>query len=235
MRTCYGIVGIVTKPLPITKLLSMAAEPNRINFLLDKFSKNEVNEAEFNELCELLKDEENESDVRQSLINDIKAAPFTNVDQVKLDAMLNKILGKDEVSVRRLFPWKKVVAAAAIILVLGVSSYFIFFRQTEKPAIAKTPEPTQNDLLPGGNKATLILGDGSTVILDSAKNGALAVQGNTQITKGNGTLAYNEQQQVGIVQNAVFNKMSTPKGGQYQLTLADGSKVWLNAASWAER
>ena len=128
----------------------MPFEPKRINFLLDKFFVSDINESEFNELCELLKDDENESDARQSLINDIKAAPFTNVDQVKLDAMLNKILRKEEVPVRRLFLpnlvrdrlWKRVVAAAAIIIVLGVSSYFAFFRPTEKPAIAKTPVPT---------------------------------------------------------------------------------------------
>jgi ferric-dicitrate binding protein FerR (iron transport regulator) len=209
----------------------MAVDPNRINFLLDKFSRNEVNEVEFNELCELLKDDENESDIKRNLIKDIKVASFTELDQAKLDSMLNKILVKEEIPVRRLFPWKRFVAAAAVIIVVAVGSYFAFFRNNEKPTIAKTPVPVQNDLLPGGNKAVLTLADGTVVTLDSAKNGALVVQGNTQVIKGDGTLAYNEEQQVGIAQNPVYNTVATPKGGQYQLTLADGSKVWLNAAS----
>jgi transmembrane sensor len=209
----------------------MAVDPNRIDFLLDKFSRSEVNEAEFNELCELLKDDENESDIKRNLIKDIKAASFTELDQAKLDRMLNKVLDKKEVPVRTMFPWKRIVAAAAVIMVVAIGSYFAFFKHNEKPTLAKNSVPVQNDLLPGGNKAVLTLADGTIVTLDSAKNGALVVQGNSQVTKGDGTLAYNEQQQVGIVQNPVYNTVATPKGGQYQLTLADGSKVWLNAAS----
>jgi transmembrane sensor len=123
------------------------------------------------------------------------------------------------------------VAAAAIFILIAVSAYFVFLKKSEKPLIAEKPTPVQNDLLPGGNKAILTLADGTTFVLDSAKNGALAVQGNTQIIKGDGTLAYNKKEQVGIAQNVVYNSVSTPKGGQYQLTLADGTRVWLNAAS----
>lgn len=237
-------VFLLPNPYRLPRTYYMAVDPKRIGFLLDKFSRNEVNEAEFNELCELLKDDENESDVRQSLINGIKAASFTELDQAKLAAMLRKVKGEswkvegENGGVVRMFPKKRkifrMVAAAAVIIVVAIGSYFAFFRQTEtlrqvqgdKPIVAK-----QNDLLPGGNKAILTLDGGKTLVLDSAKNGALAVQGNTQITKGDGTLAYNEQQQVGVAQKSVYNSVSTPKGGQYQLTLADGSKVWLNAAS----
>jgi transmembrane sensor len=63
----------------------------------------------------------------------------------------------------------------------------------------------------------------------------LATQGNTQVLKLNdGQLQYKESSEVspsgGDLEGA-FNTMSTPRGGQYQLTLSDGTKVWLNAAS----
>ena len=90
----------------------------------------------------------------------------------------------------------------------------------------------KNDIAPGGNKAILTLADGSTIILDSAQNGALAQQGNTKILKlNNGQLAYNSTNKLLSNTKVLYNTISTPKGGQYQIVLPDGSKVWLNAAS----
>jgi ferric-dicitrate binding protein FerR (iron transport regulator) len=80
---------------------------------------------------------------------------------------------------------------------------------------------------PGTSKALLILGDGSMVTLDSVHRGALARQGNTEIVaQGGGRLAYEAHGGA-----SEFNTIRTPRGGQYQVTLPDGSRVWLNAAS----
>ncbi|HQW45168.1 MAG TPA: FecR domain-containing protein, partial [Chitinophagaceae bacterium] len=96
------------------------------------------------------------------------------------------------------------------------------------PIVKTTPE--KNDVAPGGNKAILTLADGSTIILDNAANGSLTEQGNTKVIKlDDGQLAYNTLNEKPT--EIVYNTISTPRGGQYQLTLADGTKVWLNAAS----
>ena len=80
------------------------------------------------------------------------------------------------------------------------------------------------------NKAILTLSDGSTIILDDAKNGQVAQQGGTQIAKlANGQLVYNALD--GKPAEVVFNTLTTPRGGQFKLTLPDGSEVWLNASS----
>lgn len=124
--------------------------------------------------------------------------------------------------------WKRVAAAA--IIILGASTFFLFLNKGKKE-IAKTDRvtPYQNDVAPGGNKAVLILADGSTIVLDSVQNGTLSQQGNTKVLKlDNGELAYSAS---GNSTEILYNTVSTPKGGQYNLTLADGSKVWLNAAS----
>ena len=125
--------------------------------------------------------------------------------------------------------WKR-VAAAVIIILLGTGAFFLF-ADKKKKEIAKTNPvtPINNDVAPGGNRAVLTLADGSTILLDSAQNGTLSQQGNIKVLKlDNGQLAYTAS---GSATAVVYNTISTPRGGQYQLTLADGSKVWLNAAS----
>ncbi len=73
------------------------------------------------------------------------------------------------------------------------------------------------------------MADGSSIILDQAQNGNLATQGNTKILKMNGMLSYNTSQNK--TTKVLYNTISTPRGGQYQLIFTDGTKVWLNAAS----
>lgn len=145
------------------------------------------------------------------------------------ERMLAKLQSMIKPPVRLMAPWRKWAAAAAILL-LGTGSYFLLFNKA-KPAqiIAATPV-LQHDVAPGGNKAVLTLGNGATIILDSAHIGKLAEQKNAVVIKSDsGKLVYEstKEKSAGIV----FNTLSTPRGGQYQLTLPDGSKVWLNAAS----
>ena len=87
-----------------------------------------------------------------------------------------------------------------------------------------------NDVQPGGDKAILTLANGSQIVLDSAANGIVAQQGNTEVMKlANGQLVYKG---AGDQSNEVlYNTMVTPRGGQYRLILPDGSRVWLNAVS----
>ena len=125
----------------------------------------------------------------------------------------------------------KIAAAAIIIVMLGVGGYLIFNKSEDKQTAEKgNDQKLKKDVLPGGNRAVLTLSDGSIIILDSSSNGTLAQQGNTKIIKlDDGQLAYNSgSTNQGEV---LYNTISTPRGGQYQLTLPDGSKVWLNAAS----
>ena len=70
--------------------------------------------------------------------------------------------------------------AAAVIVLLGMAiTGYIYFNQPDKviPTVAATLET--NDVAPGGNRATLTLADGSTIMLDSAANGTVSQQGKT--------------------------------------------------------
>ena len=126
--------------------------------------------------------------------------------------------------------WWRVAAAAVIILAAGI--YFWFQYGDTHPVQAKNvpgESRFKNDVLPGGDKATLTLANGTQIILDSAANGMLSQQGNSVVNKTRkGELKYEVR---GTKYEVAYNTLSTPNGGQYQLVLPDGSKVWLNAAS----
>lgn len=127
--------------------------------------------------------------------------------------------------------WSKIAVAASVLFLLG---YFIFFNASKHqfaPAIVQ--RDTIRDAAPGGNKAILTLADGSMIALDDAQDGVLAKQGNITVNKTqNGQVVYTVNS-TGTQHSTetVINKISTPRGGQFQVVLPDGSKAWLNAAS----
>ncbi|MDR6783926.1 transmembrane sensor [Pedobacter africanus] len=111
--------------------------------------------------------------------------------------------------------WK---AAAALIAIVSVAALFFYVRTpAEKPLKKEEAPALVQDIGPGSNKAVLTLADGSQVALDSAGPEAVYHM------KAAAPAAANEQ--------SAYNTISTPLSGQYQLVLADGSKVWLNANS----
>lgn len=134
---------------------------------------------------------------------------------------------------RRIFqrPWQLAVAAC-LLLAVATAAFLLYKNNSEQkdPVIAAGPATLQ-DLQPGSvDKAMLTLADGSTIILDQAKDGTLATQDNSDIIKQNGQIIYNGGV-AGSKDQPLLNTVTTPRGGSYPLTLSDGTKVWLNAAS----
>lgn len=118
----------------------------------------------------------------------------------------------------------RLLAAAVFLLLIGAAWWYRHGQSVEPPVVIAPA-----DLPPGHNGAILTLGQGQQVVLDSAANGAIAQQGNTDITKRNGALAYRSS---GLPTPDVFyNTLTIPRGRQFQLVLPDSTKVWLNAAS----
>jgi ferric-dicitrate binding protein FerR (iron transport regulator) len=129
----------------------------------------------------------------------------------------------------RLFFMGRMQAAAVVVFCLLGGAVYWFWRGHGSPATGQTAMRYSTPIVPGGNRAVLTLGDGRTISLDSAKDGTLAQQGNARIIKMNaGVLAYDARNKGTEV---LYNTIATPYGGQYQVVLPDGSKVWLNAAS----
>jgi len=120
-------------------------------------------------------------------------------------------------------------AAAAIILML---SGLLYLNQKKPVLVVKTVKQTlKQDILPGGSHAVLTLANGKTIKLDTSPNGVLAKRDGLKITKtANGQLICNLVA-ADVKPDDTENIISTPKGGQYQVSLSDGTKVWLNAAT----
>lgn len=172
----------------------------------------------------------------------MEQVPDQEYDEFRFHPMINRAINVDKQSVplittrpaHRLYFLRRWNWAAAILLVLLGAGAIFYFRSagtsTDQPT-ASTDPTSSRDVAPGGNKAVLTLADGTTIVLDSAANGTLAEQGNSKVIKlANGQIVYDAKGSV-TAAAPVINKMSTPKGGQYQLTLPDGTRVWLNAAS----
>lgn len=129
--------------------------------------------------------------------------------------------------------WAKFSAAAVGLLFLSFGFYNYLHKN--KPVVQKSIakiNPPQHDALPGSSKAVLTLANGKTIILDNAHNGTLAKEGNTVVNKtADGKLVYNLSNLADDNAAPSINTINTPRGGEYQVILPDGTKVWLNAAS----
>lgn len=131
---------------------------------------------------------------------------------------------------RRAIHWSRYLVAATILAaIVGVTLWSLKRHQSENVnAVATAPVPA--DVQPGGNKAILTLADGRTIDLDSSADGVLTSQGNTYVAKQDGILAYNKAASEPPAA-PVYNRLITPRAGQFNLILPDGTKVWLNNAS----
>jgi len=160
-----------------------------------------------------------------------------NADQGNLTEQTTRLFNRIQADNQKAKPKGKLssiktwLAAAAVLLIVASGSYLFFNKPVEK--IVKNEKPsipyTTDDVAPGTDKAILTLADGSAIILDSNAHGEITSQGNVTIINLNGQLAYNQEGQ--SRKQVFYNTISTPRGGQYQLLLSDGTKVWLNAAS----
>lgn len=123
--------------------------------------------------------------------------------------------------------WPRIAAAASVVLVIGAALYFYNTDHTKVPVAT---DMAKTEIKPGGNRAFLTLADGSRISLNDAANGQLASQAGITITKTkNGQLIYTIAEQQSVKPGNLYNTIETPRGGQYQINLPDGSKVWLNA------
>ncbi|SMC58463.1 FecR family protein [Pedobacter africanus] len=165
-----------------------------------------------------------EEELQAEVDPEFKELPKVKAELQRVKSNLIREMGEQEVDrpVSKNQLWLKV--AAVLVLCAGV---VFFTTHTKKRELLA-------DVAPGGNKATLILADGSKVLLDSAVKGAVIQQSGVMVTKtADGQLVYTIQEHVvhGHPKKMLTNTVSTPRGGQYQVNLPDGTRVWLNAAS----
>lgn len=156
--------------------------------------------------------------VKSRLFGQVQAKIDARHTITESDSLVNKV------GVRR---WMYYAAALLIVSLIGI---YYFTSTTSEPKTFYT-ETLQNDIGPGGNNAILELENGSLIDLDQINIGELIDLDGVTVSKvADGVLSINTSD----FSDAEFNRMNTiktPPGGQYNLILPDGTKVWLNASS----
>lgn len=198
--------------------------------LIDKYLAGQTTAAEKEQLLNFFESFQGNTDdwdekvigVRQELEDRM----LNNIRQAIAQPVLNK-----SPKVVRLHFFRNVAAAVILLAVSGTAVYHWYCKHEQRQLAAQNKAVVKHDVDPGDNRAILTLANGTKLILDSAKIGLLNQTGNISVSKTkDGQVVYSadKDQQNGPI---AYNSISTPIGGQYQVVLPDGSKVWLNSAS----
>jgi len=221
-------------------------DQDRLYYLLDRYIDETASADELDELKFLLNDRSHETIARDRLVDLLRQTePLPEHSESRWQAILQEIMAEtidgplslvtaDTAAERLVAAGRKPLSrrwwSVAAALLIAATALWLLQRPDAKEKPQSGTATIRHDHVPGGNVALLTLSDGSTITLDSAHDGVLAQQGNSSITKlKSGQLAYKTLDTKSAA--AVFNTLTTPRGGQYRLILPDGSEVWLNAAS----
>ena len=167
---------------------------------------------------ELLSQIKDESWLREELETFNRLAP----KDIETESLIlsHKIIKSKPKTIRSL--WRRYASVAAVLLVafsIGIYSYF-YNRDTSINTDSTRVNISQNSVVPGSNRATLTTDAGETVVLSEIHSGLIVGD----------TLIYEDGSVISTSKTS-FATLSTPRGGQYAVTLPDGTKVWLNASS----
>jgi ferric-dicitrate binding protein FerR (iron transport regulator) len=196
----------------------MSQNPEYIELLVFKFNNGTITPEEQKMLTEWY----NSHDDRYVTIPTKEIESAEEVRSRMLSGLLVKMGSSETKPVKRLHLTRWLSAAAAILVVALITWQFIQYKTVPKSvtAVAKSIEP-------GGYKATLTLANGKTIALSSAQTGIVTGE---KITYLNGTPVTNEDLTSTNSEENIL-ALHTPRGGTYNITLPDGTEVWLNAAS----
>lgn len=218
-------------------------EKEIVVFLLQKHIAGTLTEAEKNELTEFISRRQNKEIITATLEELLsKEQPLPEFEENRFMPLLAGILKADAIEdkeeeadstigKRPVFSRKTIMLVLLAVIILGATGvYFYYFNPFASKTIHYNNDSILNEVRPGGNIAVLTLSDGSTMVLDSADTGFVAQQGNAKIIKSaNGELTYTVSGEPNST--SLFNTITTPHGGQYQVVLSDGSRVKLNSFS----
>lgn len=175
----------------------------------------------------------NESMYRSFLSQNWSKEQFGDKEDVHNNILmgLSKAIDQEKKLPRRTSIYKKVASiAAAVLLVLFTALFVSDYSRNQTSKNSLTSQKTI--LQPGSDSAILELNNGTKISLESLKVGKTYVGSGFSIKKtatGNLEYHYTENNSEGASEN--WNTLRTPLGGRYQIVLADGTKVWLNAGS----
>lgn len=187
-----------------------------------KYLGNRASKEELDELFRInaFPDDEQQNVAIEQVLAELPDAGSLDADRQEeiLQSILDVIGSEKKPRVRSL--QRVWMAAASVLLLLTAGLYWLM-------TLRSTDDIVTADIQPGTNGALLTLADGKQVLLDTIRDATISLHQGVNARVVNGTLVYEQ----GSNEEMIFNTVTTPKGRQYQLTLSDGTKVWLNADS----
>ncbi|HLU51766.1 MAG TPA: FecR family protein, partial [Flavobacteriaceae bacterium] len=212
--------------------MAKAKGEDRINFLARKWKSGNITDEEIREFEHWY----HSFDDRQKIIDqyisegELKQKIYKEIEK-KIQRNSQKTTSKWKIIERK---WR---IAASILFMIGIGLVFFYYdNNNNRNTPANSPNLTAHtsplyDVIPGGDKAILLLSDGRQMVLDG--NNRLAVSdatGNRIISDGK-TLFFQLNESENTKAKISYNTVVTPSSGQFQIVLPDSSRVWLNAES----
>ncbi|WP_051292816.1 FecR family protein [Olivibacter sitiensis] len=197
----------------------------RLKFLLECYLSDNLSGLEEEELANYLDDPSLEELVRQALGEAFLAEKAFRLPHERRNHIIQQVVGRKS----SVYLWRYIAAAAIIFLALGIGIYL--YVADGNSGGTGVMHYAAADILPGGNRATLTLADGRTVELSEAQSGIVVGDGDIRYTDGTSLALSPTGGDRGRLDGSMVLELHTPKGGTYQVTLPDGSRVWLNADS----
>lgn len=214
----------------------MSTQNDRLQYLVQQYLNDKSTADELEEFWQQMHQLKDET-VMQTELDKLwqRSAAGTDVPAAGWEQVLQQVYSKAApyrqqpaaVSIWRR-PVVRWAAAAVTLLTLGVAVWLLNNNKTVSTPGAVATTTVQDVPAPQNNRATITLGNGQTVYLDSVGNGALASEGNVEVVKlADGQIAYK-----GAASELVYNTLTNPRGSKViDMTLSDGSRIWLNAGS----
>lgn len=155
---------------------------------------------------------------------DVKRAEYDDID---IAQAWNKIEPqiKTEKKTHKLFI-EFIRYAAVLILPLVIGSYLIY---NAVDSTETYEEFVVDNIEPGTQKASLILGNGEVIDLEDKGDAIIKTQDGVLVANKNSKLSYSKEQLAAM--QTRWHRLVVPRGGEYKLELSDGTKVWLNSDS----
>lgn len=210
----------------------MSDNKHRILELFGKYLSNTSTVSEEREFLGYVEDPLHKNEIQEILSESFQnQTTIEGLSDSSRKRILNQIFhkGKAEVNSGKIYKlWSRIGVAASILLCLGIALY-LYQPDNNK---TKTETVAKDRMKLDSSKVYLTLANGDRIAVSDTKEGHVAEQSGITITKtADGQLVYSISNASQKVNSNEYNTVETPKGGQYQINLPDGTKVWLNAVS----
>lgn len=176
--------------------------------------------------CWLQEDERHRTEyeeIRQLLVAGEEAWKELEDGDLVAAACWQELLKEEKKRSRRRVVWYRYASVVVLMLVVGI----YYFAKQESPETINRVETAA--VTPGGGKALLTLADGRKMQLDDTTCLTFNEAGGIDVSLEVGVVKYSGVDSAG--RESVYNTLTVPRGGEFALVLADGTRVWLNSES----